>query len=291
MRIQAKPLSPFIVSQGKIPHFTSHKTQRPSERKDMTVVLGFLTGDGVIIASDSREVANDYSKSSIQKIHHTTFFKNWGMAIAGATNDSSYLKLFESELSFRLAEVKTFESGKIISIIRGTLHQIHKQHLWPRKDSRPSFDCIIALYGINPQVGRCLFVTHDSAVVPVQEYASIGIGSHMADYLKSLAYPQVADIYNSSTSQIANFAVYMLQHIKRSVHGVDGETSALIIRDGAPKWMTKAEIRSLEVMADIFHSSELSVFLTLLDPSKTTDDINKAIESFRAQVGLFKWSK
>jgi len=253
----------------------------------MTIAAGFMNGGSVILASDSRELIGNYAKKTTQKIKITDYYNNWRFGIVGASDDAHYVDLFEADLSRELFKINTFDYSKIHSIIRATLHRIHKQHIWPRpKGDRPRFSTLIVIQGQKPTPSRSLLVTEESALLNVREYKSIGIGSYMADYLHRQAMATIGGTYNASTDFLQNLAVFILQEVKNSVEGCDDE-SLVATFDGVNgnfRWFTNDEVKEREKWADGYHLAEAELFRAFLNPAISVKQFTDQVATFRDRV-------
>jgi hypothetical protein len=173
------------------------KPSRRLSRRHVTIVSGFLTNNAVVLAADSQELVSDFTKAFTQKIQIANYVGHWRLAMAGSSDHSQYIRLIESELSMRLTSLPKFDYPAIVSIIKATVHQVHKQHIWPRPSNRPEVQIIYAIQGLTTTPCRALLVSEDSAVTPVNDYMSVGIGTYLADYLKKRIYPNLGDVYNA----------------------------------------------------------------------------------------------
>jgi hypothetical protein len=194
-----------------------------------------------------------------------------------------------SKLMMKLSEIHDFEYAKITSIIKATIHQLHKKHIWPRTQQKPVVQFLIAIQGIRPTPSRGLLVTNDSALLRVAEYQSIGIGSYMADYIEEQLYPGPGAVYNASTEVVANTAVLILQQVKKVVHGCDGESLVAIFSgDGNLRWMTHDEVQEIEGWMDKFHAAQLPMLMTVADPGVRKDVFEVELETLRGRLKVLK---
>jgi hypothetical protein len=254
----------------------------------VTIVSGFMTGGAVILSADSQEVVSDYSKTTTQKIRITEFFGNWRLGIAGS-GEAGYIDLFQQDLRMKLSTIHDFEYAKITSVIKATIHQLHKKHIWPHTQQKPVVQFLIAIQGIQPTPSRGLFVTNDSALLGVTEYQSIGIGSYMADYIKEQLYPGPGAVYNTPTEVVANMAVLMLQQVKKAIHGCDGESLiAIFSGDGNLRWMTHDEVQEIEGWMDKFHTTQLPMLMTVANPRARKDVFEIELETLRGPLRVLK---
>lgn len=252
----------------------------------MTIAIGFLTGDGAVICADSQEMIGSYGKSTAQKIRTTDFFNNWRLVIAGASDQAHYIDLFQDEVVRQLIGTQTFDYGRVVSIIKATLHKIHKQHIWLRRSGQPQLQLLIGIQGIDPP-SRGLLWTEEAVVLPVQEYRSIGIGTYAADAIWDRLFPTRGLIYNSRVEIAANFGIYMLRQIKKAVQGCDGFTLVAILKDGKLRWVPPDEVVLVERASEVYDNS-FSVLSALLDPTVDTSEVESRGAGFSRRLGMIK---
>jgi len=261
------PRLPFLPPKADPPF------KRKPERRRVTLIAGFLTRDAIVMAADSEEVISDYAKTSTQKIGIINFYGNWLMAIGGA-GDAPYIDLFQETLHKRLSLFQKFEFSKIESVIRATLHEIHKKHIWPRHgDQKAAFQAIIAIQGLGESKGRSLLYTCDSALLKInglKGFMTIGIGGFLANYVIRRSMSPFGGISNMPTEQVRNLAVHVLAEVKSRENGIQnvgGETNVLVIHtNGAMRWMIESEVAEVESWMDAYHRSQRSVFLAVASP-------------------------
>jgi hypothetical protein len=75
----------------------------------MTIAVGFMTRNAVILCADSQEVVSDYTKTTTQNIRTTTFFNNWRIAVVGSGEDTTYIDAYYKDLQMKLGEVQDFD--------------------------------------------------------------------------------------------------------------------------------------------------------------------------------------
>lgn len=266
------------------------KVKSLPQRRHVTLVTGFLTGNATILCADSQEVVGDYSKSSTQKIRVSNHHNNWVMAIGGA-GDAANIDYFEHKLAVNLATVQEFDYQKIIETIESTLYSIHEQHIWPDPNGdRDEFQTLIALQSINPTKRRALLWTHKTKVIPIREYKSIGVGNHLADYIYSQLFPRIGTIYNSLPEQVANLGVYMVQEVKGGIQGVDGETNVLIFYgdSGDMRWMIYDELAEVESWMNHFHLAQLPLMMAIANPRMRQKEFEDELRLFQIKMAQIK---
>lgn len=254
----------------------------------MTIAVGFLTGDGAVLCADSQETISDYSKTTTQKIRTADFYGNWRLAIAGSSDAAHYIDLFQYDLVQRLSAAQDYDYVRIIGAIKATLHQIHKQHIWLRKDGRPVLQLLIGIQGMKPHHTRALLVSQEAVVLPVREYESIGVGAHMANAVKERMFSRNGLIYNGSAELAANYGIYILKHVKKSIVGCDGNTLVAIMKDGNLRWLTHEEVAEVEQAVEGFDQHQYQLRRALLDPAVDENGVANFSNSFASAMTTLK---
>lgn len=263
----SKPL-PFLR-----PHLplVSPKRRLP-ERKPLTIVAGFTNNNGVALAADSQEIISDYAKGTTSKITLLYCGYEWCVGISGAAEETAYLELFQEELARALFALEKYDYDKMIAITKSVLHKLHKQHIWPQRDRKSPFQSLIVTQCVaEPDSPRSLrprlLETKDSAVVEVDAFKSIGVGTYMAKYLEDRLLKD-HDTMNCSVDHLGDILILTLKEIKKAIVGCDGLTTvALFYEDGRSRYMSTAEVQDVEKLSDKLENVSLKLLLALTDPA------------------------
>jgi hypothetical protein len=198
------------------------KAGRLPERKRMTIVAGFCSGDGAILCADSYESAKDYYKATVQKVRiHPLKSGIFGFGGAGS---ASLCDALESHLVDALKG--TARGDDRVEIIREQVGVFFQRHIWPNP-LQPEVASVMLLSGKPPILLR---QGTDSTVTPFADYTSVGIGSYVADKWKTLLFPFGCN--GIPLDQLAAAAVCILWHVKQNVEGCGERTSIHTFSDG-----------------------------------------------------------
>jgi hypothetical protein len=253
----------------------------------MSIVLGLKTRDAAILLADSIEVLGDYSKSYTSKTRHLSIHDNWRFAMSGAADDTAYLDLFEHELEPCLLKLKHFDRDKIISVIKATIHKVHKQHIWPRKGQKPAFQSIMVIQDMKAVGGVTMLQSNDSAVTPVLDYACVGVGSYLAGYLKELVFPASFDL--GPIGPMRNLGIFIVQQVKKSIRDVDGETSVYVFHaNGKCDYLLPNEVAEVETLMNGYQYAQFGTFLALVDPQGDIETLKRRITVMRTELIAMK---
>jgi hypothetical protein len=166
--LSPKPLSPF----------------RLRERKHMTICIGILASDGIVIAADAQE-SDTYMTRSQQKIltwHslqagvHGPTARGAACVIAGA-GDGGFVDAFSHEI---LKSVKTETTMfEFEQYLEDRVYTFYEKHVRPMLSINAGHDFQV-LIGAYFGFQTSLFTTYKSTVRRVAPNAAIGIGSSFA---------------------------------------------------------------------------------------------------------------
>ena len=251
----------------------------------MTAIIGFMNGSSAILCADSLELIGEYSKGSVQKIHPTTYFKNYRLGIGGAAQNAIYLELFERTLNRNLAKATEFDYGKITDSIEKALIEVHEKHIWPKQLDN-QFQCLIVIQGLRPQSSRSLIITQETTLLPVDEYKTIGVGADMGDYLRRALFPRDGDIYNSPTDLLVNAGIFMIGEIKKHIPYVERETRVVVFdgMTGEMQWKSTADIALSEMWTNHLQLAELHLRHLIMNPPAKDEDWEAGWTYFKSQI-------
>ena len=100
----------------------------------MTLVATLMGNAGVIVFADTQEVVQQLSKKTIDKlIVYDPPARPFRFAIAGATEDASYVDNLQSELAATLLALDDYDLKVIKEHLSATLVEFHTKHIWPQQ--------------------------------------------------------------------------------------------------------------------------------------------------------------
>jgi 20S proteasome alpha/beta subunit len=243
-----------------------HKTERLPRPKRMTICLGMLAQDGIVIAADAEE-SDTYFKRSQQKILEFRSGMQPGnnprptfaCAFTGA-GDAGYLDALFYRIikKFPVDKVNTQEFEELIA---AEVKDFHEQHLFPLAvcPDPPEIQILIGAYA---QWSTLMLVSHGSTVRRGFPYVAVGAGAHFAlSLINDLSGLGIKDIKHTEL-----LAAYVLAATKDrvehcgkhtvmvSLHNaktetLEGGSSQLVT---PPQLMTHVPSRTLQRWEDSF---------------------------------------
>jgi 20S proteasome alpha/beta subunit len=264
------------------------KHERLPARKGMTIVIGMIAQDGIVIAAD-REEGNEYLKNDMGKIRAT--FRGVGphgwIGIGGAGDGPAC-----DEVSVLLSDCFCAEKERTSAEAKKALIEEHRSYyekvVLPFASATqigcPDYALIIGC--LMGQTGKCLFATSKFAVNPVDDYEAVGIGSMVARTWLGRLYERMPVV------AAVKLAAYVIYQVKNSVSGCGLGTDIIMLH---PKQLfgriNPAAIRHWEEAFRYFPSLERNIFgycvglesspSQLLRTKPDKQSIDKGLENLR----------
>lgn len=209
----------------------------------MTIALGMLASDGIVLAADTEVSWGEYLKTEGTKV---ALLENEGLAIAGA-GDGDYLDAISHELQRAIRALNTDDVARIGRELRSVLERFHRQHVLPWKDPTLEF---LLLIGLQKKGRRALWVTRKATMRPCV-YATIGVGSADADSILTQLFENVRTprVTLAMAQFIAAYAVYL---VKDRVMGCGKNTDMILVRDGRAHQLSRVDVGRLEYFVSRF---------------------------------------
>jgi hypothetical protein len=225
------------------PPFEPKKTRLPV-RKRMTICIGMLAEDGIVIAADTEE-ADTYYKRSSQKIFPWTGGLQLGpdpqppkmvCALTGA-GESGYIDAFIHEAIKNIP--LTLQINGLEDLFADRVRIFHEQHIfpWAAATKPPEFQMLIGAYcsGLTR-----IFVSYGSTLRTAMPHAAVGAGAHFAmsmlgelDYIPDIRHTEILAAYVvGATKQriegCGKHTAIVSLHNSEIVDGAEGEPSRLV---------------------------------------------------------------
>lgn len=199
--------------------------KRLPARKGMTIVIGMVAQDGIVVAAD-REEGNEYLKNDMGKIRATLRGREphgW-IGIGGAGDGPSC-----DEISILLSDCFCAEKERTSTEAKEALIAEHRSYyekiVLPfasaTQISCPDYALIIGC--LMGQTGKCLFATSKLAVNPVDDYEAVGVGATVARTWLGRLYDRMPVI------AAVKLAAYVIYQVKNSVSGCGLGTDIIIL--------------------------------------------------------------
>jgi hypothetical protein len=254
----------------------------------MTIAIGMLARDGVVIAADTQMGVTDWLKTGQGKIAFATSGSvndpqnKQAFAVTGA-GDGGYLDALRTKMIGCFT--KDYSTGPLTHIennIQDELTEFHEAHVerFSQWNDRPDF---WLLMGAQRGSQRLLWTTKKNLVIPHYQHAAVGAGEMYAKILMNRIYSEM------DSDATALLAAYVIFQVKESVDGCGRETDIVTLRTKGPSFTDRDEIRALEEVfreyarfeGSILTQTLRSVFAEQIDGKPVIDGIHRFREDIR----------
>lgn len=214
---------------------TLKKPIRPPERKHVTIAIGMIADNGIVVAADTQETTPQWMKTSQSKILVAHLGTQQGpkrlCLISGAGQagylDAAYLRMAETFLANR--NLSLIETEKKLS---ESLEEFYKRHVIPfaQFSSPPELALILAAQKqLGDMFEKKLWITDNNLIRQAMPFVTTGIGSTYARILLDRLWMR-CDV---DTAKI--IAAYVIYQVKECIDGCGKWTQIISSRDGVPE--------------------------------------------------------
>jgi hypothetical protein len=245
----------------------------------MTIAIGLICADGVVIAADTQE-SGALTKNQAHKIA-VSLIDGGVIAFAGA-GEAQTLDGLSCHVRDSAAKA---QKSEIVSVINDSFLAFYKQHIVPlypfhERFVSPDVDAII---GISVGTQSVLLANHRTALRRCDHFVSVGIGRDFSDVLLARLFPHGLKL---PTERAVLLAAYVIYQVRESVEGCGLGTQLYLLRTGQAATLWDWDQDEMDKHFKSYITSEMILVHHLLGREGTTADILPAIES--ARVGLAK---
>ena len=245
----------MVNAPSKPPQFTP-KTERLPERKRMTIAIGILANDGIVLAAD-REEGDGYLKTEQGKITwKARMTQPMGTCAVTGAGDGPYIDEIASELEDVFTDDEDGSEQTAIPKLRNAHRAYYKRTVVPCSSlpalERPDYSLLIACYG---QAMKSVWITSRMAFTKVQDYEAVGVGSNVAKAWLSRLWDRIPTYY------AAKLAAYVIYQVSRTVGGCGLGTDILLIpRIGIAQYISDGLVREWENVFRAYAMLERNTF-------------------------------
>jgi 20S proteasome alpha/beta subunit len=196
------------------------KPEWPTERRSMTLAIGFHCHDGLVLCADSLE-SDGYTVRQISKVRTYTVPDAWAMGIACA-GDGGPSDNFVDKL--KVLDHAPYDRRKLQATVEAVIKITQESY----KDS--AFRVMIGLCEFKGSESM-LFRNDGDCLAPVVGYAAIGLGSAFAEFFLRNIHEQSMGI-----DEAARLGALVVRLAESYVDGVRRPTSICSYRHGDTGW-------------------------------------------------------
>jgi 20S proteasome alpha/beta subunit len=198
----------------------------------MTIAIGLLTEDGIIMAADTEE-STATQKADVSKfIWCSDGTSPHNMIVSGAGPDfhiESIAELMRDEFS-QVSSTASIDLVALKQRLRTCLSDYYRDRVlcWPSAGEREDNDFVL-LVGVTSRTGEnALWVTRQNTLRDVYKYSAVGIG---AQYAKVLLKQKIVDTPRKSSA--IPIAIDVARLVKRDIPGCGKDTEVVLLVGGS----------------------------------------------------------
>ncbi len=228
----------------------------------MTIALGILARDGVVVAADSQNTIPDYLKMSDGKIALGIQHTHSSFAITGAGHVPYLEYLRQSEVTRFLEMDPAFNLPTFEAESRSAIEVFHEKHVMPFAaygSERPDVHLLMA---VEKDYQRGLWYTDKNLLIPCPRYGAVGAGAMFARILLSRFVGDM-DLLTA-----AFLAIYIVYQVKETVDGCGSETSVAILKGNDAKYLSRQRIEATEKVFQQYRRLESEALHYVLNGSE-----------------------
>lgn len=247
-------------------------------KKAMTIALGILAQDGLVMAADT-EISAGPEKLEEGKIAWIGRAKSGSsvtnLAVSGAGN-LAYLRHLQLDVISSFQESKSVLSfPQIKNRLTRHIETFHKKHVMPfsafKEEERPTVRLIV---GAQKEFSSRLWYTEEAAVNPASFFAAVGCGQGYAERLLNQYATRTLD-----TLAAAVLAAFVLFQVKDFVSGCGKNTELQCYQAGKISQVPLKKTRQLDDLFREYTAGETDLFRLLLGEHVGRRPISRSILS------------
>lgn len=215
---------------------------RLPERKRMTIALGILAPDGVVIAADTQESWGYFGGAKIRghKIHSRIVQGQYRSFAATGAGSAGYLESLNQELDDNFVDVQ--DPLNIERRFKEKIRKFFAAYVVPMQlpvESQPTVVLGASWKGIAPR----LWANEQTALFRCKHFIAVGAGRAHASMLLNHLLPEKT---TTTTELAAYVAALVIYQVKDYVEGCGMGTHITILKDGNAQYVSEAVVGELE---------------------------------------------
>jgi hypothetical protein len=251
----------------------------------VTIALGILAHDAVVIAADTQVGITDYLKSDQSKISFTgrssTGTREMGLAIAGA-GTTAYTRHFQQQITRMAATMPALSHDDFESACSSHLIAFHDTHIVPCASvhSPPTISFVLGYYC---EGAHKLWSTTENLLTESNSYATAGIGSV---YANSLLGRLFLPMWPMDVRVAALLAAYVVHEVKLLIDGCGKHTDLVCVGPYHRHAIPRAQVEDMEGLFGRLIGIETGIMHRLISgkPDCVDADTLKNIEDVRDKM-------
>jgi 20S proteasome alpha/beta subunit len=263
---------------------------RIPERRQVTVAIGLMADDGLVIAADSEQTGGDFLKTPGAKVFASSVEPVDGgpvkaFAVTGS-GDVGYLGSVTQSLTRAFQNNNDAPEDVLEPIFADVVLGFYRKHVLPfgiyPANERPDVSLV---FGTTRDYGCSLWQSQRSAIRSVQDYAAVGVGGMFATGLLARLW------WRTDVRTMALLAAYVICQAKECVPYCGKWTQLFILRPGKkPTYLPLQYAEQLDVAFQRYIAAERILFRYLAGattPRSEWKDVSRVMRSVRSEIQRF----
>ena len=248
-------------------------------RKHMTIALGILANDGLVLAADTEVSYGDIRKTEGAKV---AVIEKAGLAVAGA-GYGAYIDALAHELQRLILNRGSESIQQLAPRVQSVLVRFHYEHILPWNDADLNVWLLVAL---ERQGRRALWRTDRTTMRPCI-CAAVGAGQAEADALFTEFFgpSQRPDIDLRTAVFIASYIAHLA---KDRIPGCGKHTDIVLIRNGIAEQLSRGDVNMLEHRVEHLLELQTRVAQFAMGYIKIDNTIQASQEAASALANFFE---
>jgi 20S proteasome alpha/beta subunit len=245
---------------------TAPKLKRLPDRKRMTIAIGLLTTEGLVIAADRQETVG------VQKLNQgkiTGHWKRepWGSVAVSGSGDAFNLDVAMAKVREWFSQSKTASLKEIEKGVETVNADFYREKVDAVSGGdKQTLDYALLVGCALKNDWPTLWTTHQMGIRKEEEFAAVGAGEATAKNLLQTYYTRLP------MAMAISLAAFVIHEVKTTVDFCGLETDILCCwRFGAIEYVDSDEIREMEAAFKLLKASEYHLLHDCLGSDLTTD--------------------
>lgn len=224
----------------------------------MTIALGILSSDGVVLAADTQITSPDYLKVGQGKVawgvrRSLDTSHVFGVGITGS-GSAAYVEYLQKEFiaSFLERAESAASLEEMRELAKKEMYTFYSDHIIPfapyGPNERPDVSMLLALRK-GPRVA--LLITDKTTVTQSDHYAAVGAGTMYARILLDQFYT-----FGLRGTSAMVLAAYIVFQVKEYVDGCGKDTDVVCIGPHGVNYLTRQKVKELERIFETYSKIE-----------------------------------
>jgi 20S proteasome alpha/beta subunit len=250
----------------------------------MTIALGIIASDGLVIAADTQETyagVHKVEQCKVLSANHYVTGKSRGAISASGAGSAGQLDSINEEICEAFLHQQPMRLKVTRANIKQQISEFQREHIAPfallPDYERPSVSLII---GASAGQERALWTSDKSTLRQCRWHGAVGIGAPQANGMltRFWAYENI---------QFATLlAIYILFNVKQQVDGCGKQTQVVQIRDNQAAYYPIENIAALEEIFGRYQAIEEGTLRGVLGASASSRAASiLAVRLFREEIG------